>query len=122
MYEDSKEISSLERTTNISEENPQSSSSDVDNNTSHQSQKESKQQEFNTIIQNPKHLRQDSLDLFGTNEQGAYLISLIMVDRTLQCFLQIVSNQQDDNTAQLQKKAKHTLLLLKKAYIHIFSN
>ena len=108
MYEDSKGISSLERTTNISEENPQASSSDVDNNTSHQSQKEFKQQEFNTNhIQNPKYLRQDSLDLLGTNEQDAYLVSLIMVDRTLRCFLQLVSKQQDDNTVQLRKKAKH---------------
>ena len=107
MYEDSKGISSLERTTNISEENPQASSSDVGNNTSHQSQKEFKQQEFNTNhLQNPKYLRQDSFDLHGTNEQGAHLISLIMVDRTLRCFLQIVSNQKDDNTVQLHRKAK----------------
>ena len=41
-----------------------------------------------------------------------------MVDRTLRCFLQIVSNQQDDNTVQLQKKDKYELLLLKKVYAY----
>ena len=77
MYEDSKGISSLERTSNISEENPQASSSDVDKkNTSHQSQQEFKQQEFNTKhIHNSEVLRQEPFDLLVTNDQSDCLIS-----------------------------------------------
>ena len=116
MYEDSKGISSIDRSPNISEENPQASSTDVDkNNTSHQSPQEFKKQEFKKQqSQDPKILRQHALNLLDGDEEIDQIVSLILVDTTLRCFLQIMSNQQDDKTLQLKEKAKFKLRLLKK--------
>ena len=125
MYEDLKGISSLDRSPNISEENPQASSTDVDkNNISHQSpqefrQQEFKQQEFNTNqIQDFESILSKPFKLFGTDEKNDHLISMILLDTTLCCFLQVIYNQQDDNTAQVMGKTKYKLLLIEKIKLY----